>query len=249
MRRSALLTLLILFLLGLTRPAYAEPAFGSNCLSCHSELQTGKLVIFNEDAYADPDESATGAPNRGLLPVFQVSRGQTKPLSVQVINLSTDDAYATELARLRFPGVESGGTLVYAGDCDWPEWGETAPYYTDPIVAYSWGAGPTTFTFDIYVDSSATPDYYDLLFAVAGVFDNDSGLFYANQHFYLQILPMLIGDVDEDGDLDQVDLSLFVPILLGLDPTRAMRVDMNGDSVVDGKDIQLFVDALIAEGY
>ncbi len=56
-------------------PASAEPAFGGNCLSCHSASQTNALYIIAEDATADPDESGTGAPDRGTLPVFQVFRG------------------------------------------------------------------------------------------------------------------------------------------------------------------------------
>jgi hypothetical protein len=246
MRRFAFLPLLVLFLSAMARPAYAEPAFGNNCLSCHSQLQTDKIVIFNEDIYADPDESATGAADRGLLQVFLASRGQVKTLQAQVANLSAADAYAVQLSRLRFPGVEGAGTLAYLGDCDWPEWGESASYYTDPVVGYRWGPGLTDFAFDIYVDPSATPDYYDLTFAVAGVFDSDGGLFYARQHFYLQVVPERVGDIDGDGDVDQTDLSLFVPILLGLDPVRSDLVDMNGDSVVDGKDIQLFIDAIMA---
>ncbi|HVP12188.1 MAG TPA: dockerin type I domain-containing protein [Phycisphaerae bacterium] len=246
MRRFVFLPLLAVFLLGWAAPVHAEPAFGSNCLSCHSELQTNTIVVFNEDTLADPDESATGAPDRGVLPVFLASRGQVKTLQVQVEDLSADDTYAVQLSRLRYSGVEGGGTLVYSGDCDWPQWGDSAPYYTDPVVRYQWGTGPTTFAFTIYVDPSATPDYYDLMFAVAGMFDADGGLFYARQHFYLQVMPTLIGDIDGDGDVDYADSSLFVPILLGMDQSRTDLCDMNGDSVVDGKDIQLFIDALMA---
>jgi diguanylate cyclase (GGDEF)-like protein len=50
-------------------PAQAEPAFGANCLSCHSQLQTNKIVVLNEDATADPRFAAnplvTGAPRIG----------------------------------------------------------------------------------------------------------------------------------------------------------------------------------------
>lgn len=246
MRHHALLTLPVLFLLALVRPVSAEPAFGNNCLSCHSRFQTNMLFIVNEDAFADPDESVTGAVDRGLLPVFQVSRGQTKAIRAQFANLSFNDTYAAQLTRLRFQGVETGGTLAYVGDCNWPEWGESAPYYTDPVVSYRWGPGPTDFAFDISVDLNASPDYYDLVFAVAGAFDSDGGLFYARQHFYLQVLATQVGDIDSDGDVDYDDLLLFVPILLGENPELADRADMNGDSAVDGKDIQLFVDALLA---
>jgi hypothetical protein len=246
MRRFAFLPLLVAILTGWAAPVFAEPAFGNNCLSCHSQLQTDKIVVFNNDAMADPNESATGAPDRGVLPVFQASRGQVKTLHVQVENLSVGDAYAVQLTRLRYAGVQNGGTLAYGGDCDWPEWGETAVYYSDPIVSYNWGTGPSGFAFDIAVSPSAAPDYYDLLFAVAGAFDSDGGLFFASQHFYLQVLPTRMGDVDGDGDVDYTDLSLFVQVLLGTDPTRIARADMNGDGLADGKDIQLFITAMMA---
>ena len=168
MRRFAILLLLVAILSGSAGPVLAEPAFGNNCLSCHSQLQTDKLVIFGQDTMADPNESATGAPDRGVLPVFQALRGQVKAFHAQVENLSANDTYAVQLTRLRYPGVENGGTLVYEGDCDWPEWGESAVYYSEPVVAYHWSEGPASFAFDISVAPGAGADYYDLLFAVAG---------------------------------------------------------------------------------
>jgi hypothetical protein len=248
MIRTAILPLLVACLLSLAGPAYAEPAFGSNCLSCHSSLETDKIVVFNEDTFADPDESGTGSPDRGTLPVFQASRGQVKTLQVEVSNLSAADTYAVQLSRFRFSGVENGGVLVYGADCDWPEWGESAPYYSNPVVRYAWGTGPTTLSFDIFVDSSAAPDYYDLMFAVAGMFDSDGGWFYGRQQLYLQALPTLVGDINGDGKIDYTDLSLLVPILLGQDQARAARADMDGNRITDGRDIQLFIDALLAGG-
>jgi len=246
--RPLVIVVLIVCWLGAAAPSRAEPAFGANCLSCHSQLQTNKIVVFNEDATADPDESGTGAPDRGVLPVFQAMRGQVKPLEVRVQGLSVDDTYAVQLSRFRFPGVEEGGALYYTGDCDWPEWGENVPYYTDEIVYSSWETGPVEMAFDIYVETDAVPDYYDLMFAAAGIFASDDGLFYARQHFYLQVLPTRVGDFDDDGDVDGDDLDLFVPVLLGMRPALVSRADMNGDSSADGRDIALFVDAFIQGG-
>jgi hypothetical protein len=247
MRPLAFLLLIVCWL-GMAAPAQAEPAFGANCLSCHSQLQTNKIVVLNEDTTADPDESGTGAPDRGTLPVFQAMRGQVKSLEARVQNLSADDTYAVQLSRFRYRGVVSGGTLYYEGDCVWPEWGENVVYYTNEIVAASWETGPVDLAFDIYVDSGVAPDYYDLMFAVAGKFDGDDGLFCGYQHFYLQVLSARVGDLDGDGDVDDVDLDLFVPVLLGTDSTLVARADMNGDSSADGRDIALFVDAFIRGG-
>lgn len=240
--------LLVACWLGLAVPVRAEPAFGANCLSCHSQLQTNKIVVFAEDTTADPDESATGAPDRGTLPVFQAMLGQVKSLHVRVENLSPNDTYAVQLSRFRYVGVENGGELYYTGDCDWPEWGENVPYYTDAVVYSSWESGPVELSFEIDVDSGAAPDYYNLMFAVAGRFDDDDGLFYARRHFYLEVLPTRVGDINGDGYVDDGDLSLFVPALLGMNPAIRHLVDMNGDGAADGKDIPLFVDVLIAEG-
>ena len=214
MKHLAYLLVVLLLAPSAVRTAVAAPAWGGSCLSCHGELQTGLLLMFGEDTTADPDESATGAPDRGPLPVFQTVPGETKTLLVELAGLSTDDTYALALKRLRFPGVEDGGQLAYTGDCAWPEWGEDANYYSEPVVCYSWGTGPTTFAFDVDVELGAGYDYYDLVFAVGGKFEDDGGLFYGDVHFYVEVL-VLPGDSDEDGDVDLVDFSVFFGCLGG----------------------------------
>ncbi len=58
------------------------------------------------------------------------------------------------------------------------------------------------------------------------------------------------GDLDCDGDVDFVDLDLFVSVLLQGPPPEhpeyAERADMNGDTFVDGNDIQLFANAILS---
>ncbi len=55
------------------------------------------------------------------------------------------------------------------------------------------------------------------------------------------------GDVNNDGEFDATDVSLFVAILLGdaVDPAFLWRADFNADGRNDALDIQLFVDALL----
>lgn len=55
------------------------------------------------------------------------------------------------------------------------------------------------------------------------------------------------GDIDIDGDVDSVDLALFVKVLLAMevDPGRIDRSDLDGNGVADGADTQLFVEALL----
>ncbi len=60
----------------------------------------------------------------------------------------------------------------------------------------------------------------------------------------------LVGDIDADGDVDLVDLDLFVSILLDGPPPEhpeyADRADLNGDTSIDGNDIQPFVNAILS---
>jgi len=249
--RNASLWLSLLGLLAATPLAAAlEPAFGRNCLACHGQLQMSKVRVVNEDTWADPNESQTGAPDRGLLKCFQVYRGQAKTLQAEVLGLSLDDAYAVELWRMHFRGVEQNGQLLYSGDCDWPEWGEAGRYYTDPIVAYQWGSGPTAFEFEISVAPNADADYYDLVFAVAGRFELTGELFYGQEHFYLHVRGRA-GDMNCDERVDFADINPFVLALIDPDSYRTRyagcnwyNADCNKDGLVDFRDINPFIDLL-----
>jgi hypothetical protein len=228
-------------------PATAAPAWGGSCLSCHAQVSPSPLAVVRADALADPDESFTGAPDRGPLPVFYGFRGRTNRLEAEVVGLEPNDAYAVQLTRLRYRGVESGGRLSYFPDCNWPEWGDTAAYYTDPEISYHWGTGPTQFTFNLDVEPNADRDYYDLVLAVAGKFASDGTLFYGEQHFYLQALQP--GDIDGDGATGWWDF-FFVSTAIGgpdvtelpphCDPLTFSLADLDDDGDVDLMDIALF---------
>ena len=248
MKRVSFLPIAALLVFCVARTALGAPAWGGNCLSCHNEWCTDTLYVVGEDATADPDESATGAPDRGTLKVFQVLPGEVKALLADIVGLNADDSYAVALKRLRFPGVESGGLLTCTGDCDWAQWENPGNHYSDPAIGYAWGSGPTIFTFDIAVEPDASYDYYDLVFAVAGKAKDTGGLFYAEEHFYLQVL-VLPGDLDEDGDVDLIDFAAFSNCLAG--PGNATppggcaqpafdAFDLDSDSDVDLDDFAAF---------
>ncbi len=57
----------------------------------------------------------------------------------------------------------------------------------------------------------------------------------------------LPGDIDADGDVDEVDATAFVAVLLGtpLDPQHVPRCDLNHDNHEDGADVQPFVAACL----
>ncbi|MHC4697156.1 MAG: IPTL-CTERM sorting domain-containing protein [Planctomycetota bacterium] len=252
MKRLANLPVVLLLVLCAVRTAQAEPAWGVNCLSCHDEWQVGALYLSGEDTVADPDESATGAPDRGPLPVFQVAPGQIETLQVEVVGLDIGDAYAVELKRLRFPGVEGGGELTYGEDCAWAYWGEPGKYYTDPAIGYSWGSGPATFAFDIEVGVDAPEDYYDIVFAVAGKLADGSGLFSSEEHFYLQVTSSSMrGDFDGDGDVDLDDFDMFVVCFAGpggRPEPGCEHCDLDDDGDVDCTDWGLFQQAWTEAG-
>lgn len=245
MRSCVWLPVVLLIAHGSAAPAWAAPAWGSNCLSCHDQLQPGALAAFGEDTTADPDESATGAPDRGLLKVFQVVPGKTATLQADVVGLNADDTYAVELTRFQFPGVENGGELTHTGDCDWAEWDEPGDHYSDPAVAHRWGSGPTTFAFDMAVEPNTPYDYYDLVFAVAGKRADGSGLFYAAEHLYLQTVTKP-GDLDEDGDVDLADFATWNSCLTGpgvVPDPGCEAADLDGDNDVDAADFAAFQEA------
>jgi hypothetical protein len=161
---------------------------------------------------------------------------------VLVAGLLTDDTYAIELKRLRYPGVEGYGELSYTGDCDWPEWGEYARYYTEPVISYRWGLGPEEFAFDIDVEADADGDYYDLVFAVAGKFSDSGELFYAEEHFYLQVIA-IVGDINCDGTVNISDLAE----LLGAygtcegETNYVPAADLDDDGCIDTSDLAILL--------
>ena len=55
------------------------------------------------------------------------------------------------------------------------------------------------------------------------------------------------GDFDSGGVVDQTDVFFFVDCLLGpdADGPGCRWADMNGDTITDGADIQLFAEAMI----
>jgi hypothetical protein len=62
------------------------------------------------------------------------------------------------------------------------------------------------------------------------------------------VCPQVLGDLDNDGDVDLDDVPFFIDVLLGNTTPPGIlpeRADMNGDGDKDGDDIQLFVDALL----
>lgn len=193
MKSRNLLTILVVGLFA-TPAAVARPFFARNCSMCHAASPPVDAVpeVINFDGFADPDESGTGATDRGLLKLFTVEPGESVDLSLLVDLQDVQDThFAVELKGMELPGVEKEGQLIFTADPDWfmqigtVEIDPLAPYYTIPQDMGMHYLEPTIFTFSMLVDASTTPDFYDLEFAMAG----QPGYFYGDEHFYLQVLP------------------------------------------------------------
>ncbi len=252
MRPFAALVLIVLVLAA--RPAAAEPAFGQNCLSCHSVWLSDALTIVGADTTADPDESYTGAPDRGELPTFTGYLGSSRALRAAVGELLPGDTYAVTLYRLRYSGVESDGMLHYGADCDWAQWGESAHWYSDPVIFYSWGDGPSQFAYQLDIEPSSDLDYYDLVLGVAGRLADTNELFYCEEHFYLLLAESNPGDCNCDGVINAFDIDAFVLALTDAEQYATQypdcplaNADANGDGVVNVFDIDPFVQLLTPE--
>ncbi len=172
----------------------ARPNFGRDCSDCHigGEPPVDALSVVNFDGMIDPDESATGATDRGLLKFFEVMPGGSVELEVMIDFGDLEDfLFAVELKRLETTGVEGFGELTYTADPDWFfQTGETFPDLDRPYFTSTENAGTlfTTqqlLTFTLQVDASTDADFYDLEFAMAG----QPGFFYTDEHFYVHVVP------------------------------------------------------------
>ena len=61
------------------------------------------------------------------------------------------------------------------------------------------------------------------------------------------VASQLPGDIDADGDVDFVDLDLFVGVLVGTNanPEHFARSDVNQDGSPNGEDISAFTGAML----
>lgn len=185
MRYAETLSLGIAVILALAAGrASAEPNWTKtgDCTACHTTMLSGVVDVYGHGGMSDPD----GSGPRDPLKVFRVQRERTKSLMVRLDGLGPKDRYAAALTQVRNLGL-TGGTLSYYADCAWSQWWGT--FFTDPTFYYRWNAGPTEFKFDLQPTADASFDAYELVFAVAGINDDTNQLFYAEEHFLLQVLP------------------------------------------------------------
>jgi hypothetical protein len=198
MRRIAALCSVWIGLFVAAGGAEANPSFatntGNDCTVCHSNSLTGRMTVVDEDSITDLGTQLDGTMP-GPLKTFEVMPGSIVPLSVRVLDGS--DKFAVQLKRL-----ETGGQLVDLSDfLVWSEANDAGNVWTlqevsnPPYFTKDGGNNtgivftePTTYVFDLMVDASTPPDYYDLEFMAAGKSSADS-LWSQGEHFYVEVLP------------------------------------------------------------
>ena len=186
-------------ILALTLPgvAGAKPSFAINndnsCqTSCHTNVLDNHLAVVFADENVDLGTQLNGN-QRGPLPTFLVDAGTTVTLSAEVLN--GEDKFAVQLKRLEKSGQANdlNNFLIWMEDNlpgnPWTRQEDTnPPYFTkdDGKNGGLSGSAAGVFSFDLFVDANTPPDFYDLEFAVAG---KGKGLWYEDQHFYVEVVP------------------------------------------------------------
>ncbi|OWY71842.1 hypothetical protein B7486_09285 [cyanobacterium TDX16] len=146
--------------------------------------------------------------------------------------------------------AQFGGTPVGAAYADGQFWDDTS-------YAIPFGASSATVT--LYYQSTSK-EYVEFLQAENITDTKGDDLFnlwnnngkcppetIATVTLPLEVVPVA-GDIDGDGDVDFDDSELFVGVLIGVytQPAYVTRADLNGDELSDGRDSQLFVEAMLA---
>ena len=157
---------------------------------CHSTVVSDRMDVVDSDEMVDLDTQLDGS-QRGPLDTFWVDAGSTVTLSMEV--LDGRDGFAVQLKRLEKHGQEisvNNFLIWMEGNLPANVWtrreNQNPPYFTKDDGSNgglpSQDAG--VFSFDLFVDASTPPDFYDLEFALAG---DDGDLWYQDQHFYVQV--------------------------------------------------------------
>jgi hypothetical protein len=178
--------------------AFAYPSLGESCSVCHGVNVGGtnpnKMEVTGFDTILDLGVQLDGK-SRGPLSTFTALPGDTVTLQMTVTDNS--EKYGIELKRLYKSGQEVSIlnflTSPMYGTTSAPPW---TSYGADPVNGPQWFAqGPidgsvgSVYNFDLVLDPNTPMDVYDLEFAIAGGPAHQSGSWYQDEHFYLQVIP------------------------------------------------------------
>ena len=171
---------------------------GERCADCHGTDVGGtnpnKMEVTGFDTLLDLGTQLDGK-TRGLLKTFTAAPGDTVTLQMTVTDNS--EKYGIELKRLYKSGQEVSVlnflTDPMYGTDSVPPW---TNYGADPVNGPQWFAQGvidadvgSVYDFDLILDPNTPFDVYDLEFAIAGGPAYQSGSWYQDEHFYLQVIP------------------------------------------------------------
>jgi len=187
--------------------AHALPPYAVNtansCSVCHATLiaaqpavegggdidgrgVSGIMEVTLQGLKVDLGTQLTGQ-TRGPLTTFQAAPGETVTLQITVPGSLNE--HAVQLKRLEKEGQLNDVTnrLVWneanaAGNIWARQEVTNPPYFTKGPMT---NTGTVVHSFDLMIDKATPPDVYDLEYAVAG--HDSTGLFYEDEHFYLQV--------------------------------------------------------------
>ncbi len=167
------------FLIAAAGEVQANPTSGANCAGCHDEAdRPGAMELTNYDGMLSVD----GVNGGTALKYFEVARGSSVPLSLNVLNGA--DVYGVALNGLTDLGVINGTALDYVADDSgsWTARNRNGFYYY--AGAFDWNS-ETPFTFNLTVSDTSPLDTYELGFQVAGL---ESNMWSGGERFYLRVV-------------------------------------------------------------
>jgi hypothetical protein len=150
------------------------------------------MTVTNPDGTINLDAlNLPGATDRGLIKYYDVVRGNTVALSMDVLDGA--EVYAAQQKRLEKGGVlnNASNLLVYGPDATWTPQGTAAvPYFTKDggnNNGIAWTGNIASYVFNLFVNASTPLDVYDLEFTVALASAGEPTR-YGDEHFYLRVL-------------------------------------------------------------
>lgn len=157
-----------------------------------------------------------------------------------------------EVIHLEFePQTEWGNLLRF--ELEVPDTSIYAPYFylstdddfiqiTDSISSYFWVTGPTVVDLLYHFEHDTIPENHDFSGIILMISGDD--IFNCEIPFeFLVNIPVILGDVNEDGVLNIADILIVVDMVLSYQFNEI--VDFNFDSSIDVLDILILINILL----
>ena len=153
------------------------------------------------------------------------------------------------------PESEWGNQLIFYMDI--PDTSIYAPYFylqtddeyfeiIDSITSYFWITGPTIIDLHYLCEYDTIPYNHTFLGSILMVSGDEQLICDIPFEFSINI-ENILGDVNNDGVVDVVDVSIVVNVILGNDSNAS--ADLNGDGIIDVLDIVLLLNIILGQGH